>query len=76
MSTTVLDIMKCGNCGHDRFSLTQVRALDQAHVGGRGNGRVDGHIVIGCAKCGDESIIKALPSAFAIDGNCCSGWRS
>lgn len=84
------DPMKCGNCGGDQFTITNLRAPDDHRAGGGGcreavhnetvsddnpHSVIAGCLIVQCLQCSSESVISISIPSITISGNLCGGWN-
>jgi len=70
----VLDALKCGECGEDKFQLSSEDEQGSTRFGG---GPIfTGVIIVHCIKCESKSRISPAPAALQVDseGTLCGGW--
>lgn len=71
--TPIRDLLRCGDCGDDRFSLFHARHDSETRFGGDPGG-VD-VIIVRCLGCNDETTLGPKPSKIVSDGNLVGGWK-
>lgn len=75
MAATKRDQIKCGNCGGAEFTIFHEGPLDATRVGGMGNGEIEGHLVLKCQECSEETRVEPFPARMRAVGNACGGWH-